>query len=295
MKKSSHRNNMDIPIVELLKGAYQNLSPKLRRAAAHLINNHKDAAFLNASALAQASGVSQATVTRLAYALGFKGYPELQEALQAHAKSVLSLPKYVPRNDGGFVLRQVAALEKQIIDEMLESVTPQQFNQVVQILHKAGSVSVVGTHYNAMPAAYAAFFLKAVRLSVHLFTSVGLDIFTRVRDLGRRDAALVITTARYPRDTQKIVPLFKERGATIIAITDSQVSPVIPLADQVIIVPLRFILSYIDPYAAIMVLIHALVSAVFSRGASKSKSQIKDYHDFMDHFDYHAIKDIKLN
>jgi len=286
---------MDTPIIELLKGTYQNLSPTLRRAAAYLINNHKDAAFLNASALSRASGVSQATVTRLAYALGFKGYPELREALQAHAKSVLSLPKFTPRNGAGFVLRDVAAMEKQIIDEMLESVQPRQFNRVVRLLYEARSVSVVGTHYNAMPAAYAAYFLKAVRPSVHLFTSVGLDIFTLVQDVGPRDVALVVTTARYPRDTQKIVPLFKKNGAAVIAITDSQVSPVIPLSDQVIIVPLRFLLSYIDPYAAVMVLIHSLVTAIYNQDVSKSKRRIKNYHEFMDHFDYHAIRDIKLN
>jgi DNA-binding MurR/RpiR family transcriptional regulator len=286
---------MDTPIIELLKGAYPGLSSKQRRLAAYLINNNKDAAFLNASALSQASGVSQATVTRLAYSLGFKGYPELREALQAHAKSVLSLPKYVPANGDGFVLRDVAAMEKQIIDEMLESIQPRQFNQVARLLSGARSVSVVGTHYNVMPATYAAYFLQAVRPSVQLFTSVGLELFTWTQTLGRRDAALIVTTARYPKDTQRIVPLFKDQGAAIIAITDSQVSPVIPLADQVIIVPLRFFLSYVDPYAAVMVLIHALVTAVYHLNASKSKKQVQNYHNFMDYFDYHAIRDIKLN
>ena len=285
---------MDTPIIKRLKEAHPNLSPSLRRAAAYLINNHRDAAFLTASALSQASGVSPPTVTRLAYSLGFKGYPELREALQSHAKSVLSLPKYEPQDGDGFTLRQVAAMEKQIIDEMLESVSPRQFNRIVGLLFQAKSISIVGTHYNTMPAAYAAFFLQAIRPGVQLFTSVGLDVYTRLQGLGPKDAALVITTARYPTDTQKIVPLFKEQGAAIIAITDSQVSPIIPLSDEVLIVPLRFLLSHIDPYAAVMVLIHALVTALSNKDAAKSKRQLRAYYDFMDYFDYHAIRDIKL-
>jgi len=281
--------------MRLLKKTYPNLSPKLRRVAAYLINNHKDAAFLNAASLAQASGGSPATVTRLSYALGFKGYPKLREALQAHAKSVLSLPKYVPRDGGGFALREVAAMEKQIIDEMLESVRPRQFNRVVGLLFKARSINVVGTHYNAMPAAYAAFYLQAIRPSVQLCSSVELDISNRAQGQGRRDVMLVVTTPRYPKDTQKITSLFKDKGVTIIAITDSQVSPIIPLADEVLIVPMRFLLSHIEPYAAIMVLIHALVTAVAYQDASKLKKQIKTYQDFMDYFDYHTIRDIKLN
>ena len=284
-----------IPIIELLKEAYPGLSAKQRRLAAYLINHLKDAAFLNASALAQVSGVSSATVTRLAYALGFDGYLEFHEALQAHAKDVLSLPKYVPESDDGFFLRDVAAMEKQIIDGMLESIAPKQFNQVAQMLGKARTVSVVGTHYNFMPAAYVAHYLQFIRPSVHLFTSAEMDLFTQLQNIGNNDLALVISTARYPKDTQKIASLFKDKGATIIAITDSPISPVIPLAAQVLIVPFRFLLSHIEPYAGIMVLLHALVAAVAQKDPVKSKTWVKASQEFMDYHDYHAIKDLQLN
>lgn len=285
----------DGPIIERLKKAFENLSPKTRKAAAYIINNSKEATFLNASSLARAAGVSEATVTRLAYSLGFSGYAEFRGALQEHAKSVLALPKYVPQNAKGFILAEVAAMEKQSVDEMLESITPQQFQRAVQTLYKAQSVSVVGAHYNAIPAAYAAYFLQAVRPAVRLFTSVDLNLFTRLQDIDGQDVVLAITTARYPQDTQKMLPLFKERGATVIAITDSPISPVLPLADQALIVPLRFLLAHIDPYAAVMILIHALITAVSNKDAQKSKARIKDYHRFMDYHDYHAIRDMKLN
>lgn len=285
----------DETIIAQLRDAFDSLSPKLRKLATYIINNHKGAAFLNASSLAKEAGVSEATVTRLAYTLGLRGYPELRDALQAHAKNVLSLPKYVPQNSKGFVLGEVAAMEKNSIEEMLESISPQLFNRAVQALFKARQVNVVGTHYNSMPASYAAYFLQAVRPSIRLFTSVDLDIFTQVQDTARQDVVLAISTARYPQDTQKILPLFRDKGATVIAITDSQVSPVIPLADLVMIVPIRFLLSNIDPYAAIMVLIHSLITGVSMKDAQKSKQWVKSYHDFMDLYDYHAIKDIKLS
>jgi DNA-binding MurR/RpiR family transcriptional regulator len=186
-------------------------------------------------------------------------------------------------------------MEKQSIDGMLASISPQQFKAAALTLHQARSVSVVGARYNSMPAAYAAYFLQAVRDSIRLFTSAEVDLFTKLQDIGPRDAMLVVSTARYPRDTQKMVPLFKEKGAAVVAITDSQISPVIPLADQTLIVPIKFMLSHIDPYAAVMILIHALVAAVSNLDPRKSRARIKDYHRFMDYYDYHAIRDIKLN
>ncbi len=285
----------DESLIDRLKESYESLTPKLRKLATYIINNPKAAAFLNSSALAKAAGVSAATVTRLAYNLDLRGYPELRDALQAHAKSVLSLPKYEPSNSKGCLLNDVAAMEKNCIDEMLESIPTQLFNRAVQTLFKARSINVVGTHYNSMPAAYAAYFLQAIRPSVYLFTSEHLDIFTRLQDVGRQDVVLAVSTARYPRDTQKIISLFRNKGATVVAITDSQVSPIIPLADQVMIVPIRFLQSYIDPYAAIMVLIHALVTAVSMKDTQKSEQWIKTYYTYMDYQDYHVIKDMKLN
>jgi DNA-binding MurR/RpiR family transcriptional regulator len=285
----------DAAIIKRLSEIYESLSPKLRKLAGYIISNHKDAAFLNSSALAKAAGVSEATVTRLAYTLDLRGYPELRDALQAHAKSVLSLPKYVPSSSGGFVLAEVAEMEKKCIDEMMETITPEIFGQAVALLSDARSVSVVGTHYNTMPASYAAYFLQAIRPSVHLLTRVDLALFTRIQECGASDVVLSLSTARYPKDTQRILPQFKKRGSKIIAITDSPVSPVISLADLVMIVPIRFLLSHVDPYAAIMVLIHSLVTAITNSNLKKAKQRIKVYHDFMDEYDYHTIKDIKLN
>ncbi|MDR2301879.1 MAG: MurR/RpiR family transcriptional regulator [Deltaproteobacteria bacterium] len=284
-----------LPIIELLKEAYPNLSSKQGRLAAYLINHHKDAAFLNASALARVSGVSSATVTRLVYQLGFKGYFEFREALQVHARDVLSLPKFVPKSEDGFFLQDVALMEKQIIDEMLESIKPKQFNQVVQTLHKSKTVSVIGTHYNSMPAIYAAYYLQFIRPSVHLFTSAEMDLFTHLQSIGASDLALVISTARYPKDTQKIAAQFKDKGANIIAITDSPISPIIPFASQSLIVPFRYLLTHIEPYAGIMVLLHALVATVAKKYPTKSNNFVKASQEFMDFHDYHAVRDLQLD
>jgi len=281
-------------IIERLHSLLESLSPKMRLVALYIIEHHKDAVFLNANTLARKAGVSETTVTRLVYELDFKGYPELRRALQEHTKNYMDLPRYEPQNAEEYMLGEVAAMEKTIIDEMLISIPPDLFNSAVDLLFRAKRIRVVGTHYNAAPAAYASYFLSATRPSVCLIREVGIDNFSEVQDSGPDDVALAISTARYPKDTQKILELFKAKGTPIIAVTDSPVSPVIPLADLALIVPMKFI-SFIDPFAGVLVLLHALATTIYVKNGGQAKRWVKDFNDFMEHNNYNSVREMNLN
>jgi DNA-binding MurR/RpiR family transcriptional regulator len=265
----------------------------MRRVATYIVDHHKEAVFLNASTLAKNAGVSETTVTRLTYKLDFKGFPQLKEALQDHARTFLSLPRYEPGGAGSYMLGEVAAMEKSIIDETLVSIPPELFESAVGLLHQARRIVVVGTHYNSVPAAYAAYFLSATRPSISLIKSVDIDVFSRTMDCGPQDVVLAVSTARYPKDTHRIVESLKARGTPVIAVTDSAASPVAPLADLVLVVPMRFI-SFIDPFAGVLVLLHALTTAVYVRNGGEAKRCVQDFNDFMRQHDYNTVAEINL-
>ena len=56
----------------------------------YIINNYDKVAFMTASKLGEAVGVSESTVVRFANALGYAGYPKLQEGLQELIKNKLT-------------------------------------------------------------------------------------------------------------------------------------------------------------------------------------------------------------
>ena len=275
-------------IIERLSGLLDGLAPKLRKLAAYIIDHHAEAVFLNANALAKRAGVSETTVTRLVYELDFKGFPELREALQDYTKTYMALPRYEPRNAAGYMLGEVAAMEKAIIDETLLSIPPALFNSAVDLIAGAKRVRVVGTHYNAVPASYAAYFLSATRTSVSLIRSVGIAEFAQIQDSKPGDLALAVSTARYHKDTHKILELFKAKGTPVLLITDSAASPAVSLADSVLVVPMRFI-SFIDPFAGILVLLHALITAVYLKNGVAAKVWVQEFNDFMRHHDYNSV------
>jgi DNA-binding MurR/RpiR family transcriptional regulator len=191
------------------------------------------------------------------------------------------------------MLDEVAVMEKGIIDETLRSIPPDLFDQAVELLRGARRISVVGTHYNAAPASYAAYFLSTVRPAVGLIGRVGIEGFVELQQSGPEDVVLAISTARYPKDTHKIVEQYKARGTPVVVVTDSTASPIVSLADLVLVVPMRFI-SFIDPFAGVLVLLHAMTTAVYLRNGGEAKRWVQDFNDFMRHHDYNSVADINL-
>ena len=61
-----------------------------KRIASYIVGNYDKAAFMTASKLGELSGVSESTVVRFAYELGFEGYPAMQRALQEMIRSRLT-------------------------------------------------------------------------------------------------------------------------------------------------------------------------------------------------------------
>ncbi|MBR3438925.1 MAG: MurR/RpiR family transcriptional regulator, partial [Clostridia bacterium] len=69
---------------------YPQLSKSHRRIADYIKNNYEKAAFMTAAKLGEAVNISESTVVRFASALGYKGYPGLQKALQETVRSQLN-------------------------------------------------------------------------------------------------------------------------------------------------------------------------------------------------------------
>ncbi|MGL4209145.1 MAG: MurR/RpiR family transcriptional regulator [Candidatus Adiutrix sp.] len=275
-------------IIDQLKNVYEKLTPKMKKLASFLIDNHKEAAFLNATALAREAGVSEATVTRLAYVLNMKGYQDFKEALKNHAKDFMSLPRYESSRNEDNILSKVANMEKSIIDEMLTTIASSKIEAAVDTLYHARRIVIVGMHYNIMPAAYSAYFLRAFRDNISMINKLDVAAFQRLKGANTQDAALLISTARYPKACHKALEMLKKRGAKTILITDSPVAPSAPLADIVLVVPMKFI-SYIDPYAAVMTLLHALITGIFLKNTPKAKKHLKEFDEFMDENNYNTI------
>ena len=82
--------NTDFDLLTRMEEEYKSFSKGQKAIASYIRENYDKAAFMTAGALGRKVGVSESTVVRFAYALGYKGYPKLQKHLQEIIKNKLT-------------------------------------------------------------------------------------------------------------------------------------------------------------------------------------------------------------
>ena len=79
-----------MPLDSLLSEKKKNLTAAQQRAVKYITEHYEDAVFLTASSLSRHIGVSEATIVRLAQALGFHGFRGMQRMLRESFQNRLS-------------------------------------------------------------------------------------------------------------------------------------------------------------------------------------------------------------
>lgn len=268
------------------------LSPKLAKLARYLENNYQDAAFLGAKFLAEKAGVSEASVTRLAYACGFSGYSQLQAAIKEEIQESLSLKKHEP-SKGGQLFSEVISMEREILDEMERQTEQSEFLKAVEAIYGCSRVLVLGTQANVMMAEYMAYFLSPLKKDVILIRELGNHSFNHTRSLPSGAVCIAYCFPRYPRQTLTIAAELRKKDCTIIGISDSNFSPLSRMSDIHFSVPMKYI-SYVDPCAAVMALSNALMTGLVVRDKSNIKKYIRDYNEFLTGKDLFLEKEIDI-
>lgn len=268
------------------------LSPKLAKLARYLENNYQDVAFLGARSLADKAGVSEASVTRLAYACGFSGYGQFQAAIKDEFQKKLSLRRHLPSEEKT-LLSEVLSMEREIMDDMERQLDQADFVEAVEMLHQASRVLVVGTHSNAMMAEYMAYFMSPVKKDVILIREMNNQSFNCWRSLPTESVAVSFCFPRYPRQALIITEALKNTGCRIIGLSDSTFSPLAKMSDIHFSVAMKY-LSYVDPCAAVMAMANALVTGVMVRDKGNYKDNISRYNDFLTGKDLFLEKEIDI-
>ncbi len=252
-----------------LARARDNLSPKMLRVARFMEAHYLDAAFMSTRELADAAGVSLATVVRFPRVLGYADFDALREAIQAQVNVDLtgverlkSLPS---------VNASPAALLRRVIEEDMETLralahnfSEAQLERFVTALERAASVLVLGFRYVAPLAHYCAYSLNKIRDGVHVCDSADSTLYDRVRLLDENDLVVAIGFARYPADLLRVLRYAHSLDRHIVCITDSTLSPLLPLA-EVSLFAKGTIRDFVGSLAAPGALINCVVSELGRR------------------------------
>ena len=244
---------------------YSGLSKGHKRIADFIKNNYEKASFMTAAKLGKTVGVSESTVVRFASHVGFDGYPELQKHLQelvkSHLTSVQRMEVAANRMGGDDIINDAFAADAEMLKRTREGVSREDFFGSVAAINKAHKIYVLGSRSSASLASFAAFYLNYLCDNVVLIdTSSTSEMFEQMFRISEQDVCIAISFPRYSNQTINALSFAKSRGATIISITDGEMSPIAQYATYLLVAESSMV-SFVDSLVAPLSLINALRAA----------------------------------
>jgi DNA-binding MurR/RpiR family transcriptional regulator len=222
------------PIVE----AFNGLSPQLQTAARYVLDCPDDVALLSMREQARRAGVPPATMTRLAKRLGLEGYDEVR-ALYAGAvrdgtlgfagKAGLQVETQKLRGERALAADMALTLSRQIA-RLAETPTLDRLADAAGRLHQARRIYCLGLrscHAIAWHFHYMLSLLSDKTVMLDDAGGIGLDA---IRDATGSDVVLAASVEPYARATIDGARYAHRQGVPVVALTDSEVSPLAQIA-----------------------------------------------------------------
>ena len=275
-------------ILHTIESSMSGFSKGQKRIAGYILENYDKAAFMTASKLGKLVGVSESTVVRFASELGYDGYPSMQRALQEMIRSRLTSTQRI-QAAGDLFDRQdlLGAVLQSDIDKLREIVAEAdrtEFDNVVERIMGARHIYILGVRSSSFVAGYLNFYMHLLCENVTLVQSNAAgEIFEQLFRIGPEDVMLAISFPRYSKVTMNTVKFAQDRGASIIAITDNELSPVYQMSDAALLAPCEMI-SFVDSMVAPLSLINALLVALAHRMGTDVSTTFAELEDIWNEY-----------
>ena len=227
-----------------LKAGFDDLPPQLKEAARWVIDHPADVALLSLREQARRAGIAPATLTRLAQRLGLGGYNGVRKLF---ADAVRERPESYRGRAEELLVRRDSEGDQALVQDIFASLSQhlqnlslpdaiERFTAAADMIASADRVFCLGQR-SSFSVAYIFHYVRSLfgSNSVLVDGSGGSGVDT-LRAIGKGDVLLAISVNRYVRHTIDAAKFAKDRGARVVALTDSEISPLVSFADEAILV-----------------------------------------------------------
>lgn len=231
-----------------------------------ILSSYDKAAFMTASRLGKTVKVSESTVVRFAAELGYDGYPAMQRTLQEMIRNKLTSVQRIEVSDDRIgnhdILSMVMQSDMDKLRLTLEQIDRDAFDGAVSDIVAAKRIYILGLRSARAISTFLAFYFNLIFENVtHVAASSASEVFEQLLRVGPDDVVIGVSFPRYSKRTVKAMEFAHDRGARVIAITDSDASPLAEASDRVLMAKSDMV-SFVDSLVAPLSLVNALIVAI---------------------------------
>jgi DNA-binding MurR/RpiR family transcriptional regulator len=261
-----------------ISSRFDEFSRSQKDVAQYVVDHLEEVAFHTAEELARRAATSSSTVVRFSQALGFEGFPELQQAAREEyrrsgpqgreAEPLFSI------DQGAF--ESAVAADHANVEETARKVSRSEVEGAVNAIASAEKVLICGVDQMAFFASYLRHLLMLLDIRAEIAASPSQEALSR---LGRIDASTIVIGLSAGRPHPLVVRAMKiarHRHAGTLAITDASLSEVAKLSDRTLWYSSNSP-AYVRSHTGLLAILQALAYGVYARDAAQYDDRIKAF------------------
>ena len=226
-----------------IRQQYDSLSKRLKQVARYLLDNHNSIVFDTVAVIAEKAGVPPSTLIRFANAFGFSGFNEMKQIFREnlmeetanYTERLQLLRQLEPEQDvqesASDILNIFAHANTQALQQLANQTTLSQLEAAVDILHTANNIFIIGLKRSFSIACYLDYALHHLDTRSFIINGLGGMFDEQLSQVKEGDAIVAISFSPYAKETLEIMNTTAQKGIKQIAITDSQISPLLTFSD----------------------------------------------------------------
>jgi DNA-binding MurR/RpiR family transcriptional regulator len=265
---------------EYIQERFEEFSRSQKDVARYIVDHLDEAAFLTAEELARRASTSSSTVVRFSQALGFEGYPELQQAAIEEYRTA-AVAGSAPNGSALFSfdhseLEGSLSADHANLEETARNLTREQVDGAVAALAEAQRVVIVGVDQMAFFASYLRHILSLLDIRAEIVASTGGESLQRLGRIDEETLVIVLSSGRAHPLLLRAMKLALHRRARTLAISDASLSEVGEHAEQTLYYSSNSP-SFARSNTALMALIQGLAHGLYARDEAAHKDRIRAY------------------
>ncbi len=241
----SKPTNLDA-LRKLITRESERLTPRMRDAAHYALEHPNDIALNPVAKVADMAQVAPAAFIRMAKALGFDGYSDLQQLFRAplHLPAQPTFRERIRHyggeqtlnnpNDPVEVLHAFSRANMLSLEHLQADAASMPLQLAIDLIQKARVVHVLGLRRSYAVAAYLAYALNRVGQPAVQINGLGGAIAEQASTANAQDLLIAISFPPYAADTLQVCEQVRKSGAKRLAITNALLSPIAKDADLVL-------------------------------------------------------------
>ncbi len=261
-------------VLILIDECYDSFSKMHKKFADYILENYEKAILMSMNKISQESGVSEATIIRFTYKLGFDGYKDFQKSLINSTKySLTTLQRFTTMSELSNADLINSSFHRDVTDinNTFLSLKPEVLNKAVDLIEKSKTIYILGLRTSTILSNYLAYYMRLLCFNVILVESTQMEPFEQLMNITEDDTLIAITFPRYSRKTIETIKLIRDKNCKIISITDSDTSPLNRYSD-VSLIAYTSMTSFIDSLVSPLSLVNTFLLALSNINSKDVKS-----------------------